>query len=217
MLDQGWLMNMNRATRARTYLSTREAAARLDMALSTVQNWAETGLLPAWKTPGGHRRIPVDAVEAMRARQEAVLGPEQPMAPFQVLVVEDELLQRELYRLQSDDWGLPMKLLIAKDGYEGLMMIGRYAPDVIITDLSMPGIDGFMMIRRLLACSVPVHGKVIVVSGLSEEEIATHGGLPAGIARYPKPIPFPILRVLIEEQIRMHAGLRHGCQAPPSA
>ena len=39
--------------RGRGFVSTREAAARLGVALSTVQAWVETGILPAWKTAGG--------------------------------------------------------------------------------------------------------------------------------------------------------------------
>jgi excisionase family DNA binding protein len=37
------------------FISTREAAVRLGVALSTIQSWVETGILPAWKTAGGHR------------------------------------------------------------------------------------------------------------------------------------------------------------------
>ena len=38
-------------------LTTREAAQLLGVAVSTAQVWMESGDLPAWKTPGGHRRV----------------------------------------------------------------------------------------------------------------------------------------------------------------
>jgi excisionase family DNA binding protein len=50
-------------------LTTREVAELLGIAVSTVQLWIENGALPAWKTPGGHRRVRLSAVSALlRAR-----------------------------------------------------------------------------------------------------------------------------------------------------
>ena len=46
-------------------LTTREAAQRLGVSLRTVQLWVEVDILPAARTPGGHRRIPYNAVEAL--------------------------------------------------------------------------------------------------------------------------------------------------------
>ncbi|WP_312554326.1 helix-turn-helix domain-containing protein, partial [Massilia sp.] len=46
-------------------LTTREAAALLGIAVSTAQQWIENGALPAWKTPGGHRRVRLSAVSAL--------------------------------------------------------------------------------------------------------------------------------------------------------
>jgi excisionase family DNA binding protein len=54
-------------------LTTREAAGLLGIAVSTAQQWIENGLLPAWKTPGGHRRVRLSAVSAL-LRKEADAG-----------------------------------------------------------------------------------------------------------------------------------------------
>lgn len=43
-------------------LTTREAARLLGVAVSTAQVWMESGALPTWKTPGGHRRVRMSAV-----------------------------------------------------------------------------------------------------------------------------------------------------------
>lgn len=180
------------------FLSTREAAARLDVALSTVQAWVETGMLPAWKTAGGHRRIPSDAIEAIRLRQQAVLDAVPDPKIFKVLVVEDDPVQRELYLRQFSEWKLPVRLLAAEDGFEGLILIGRHTPDLIITDLAMPEMDGFSMIRRLKSQSAAIRGNIIVVTALTPAEILAQGGLPAGIPVYAKPIPFAVIRPLVE-------------------
>lgn len=51
-------------------LTTREAAHLLGVAVSTVQIWMESGALPAWKTPGGHRRVRLSAVRQLQAQQQ---------------------------------------------------------------------------------------------------------------------------------------------------
>jgi len=58
-------------------LTTREAARLLGIAVSTAQQWIENGLLPAWKTPGGHRRVRLSAVSAL-LRERAGLAPPAP-------------------------------------------------------------------------------------------------------------------------------------------
>lgn len=54
-------------------LTTREAAKLLGIAVSTAQQWIENGVLPAWKTPGGHRRVRLSDVSAL-LRERACLG-----------------------------------------------------------------------------------------------------------------------------------------------
>lgn len=46
-------------------LTTREAAAMLGVGPSSVKRWADAGVLPCAKTPGGHRRYPREAVRAL--------------------------------------------------------------------------------------------------------------------------------------------------------
>lgn len=180
------------------FLSTREAASRLGVALSTVQTWVETGILPAWKTAGGHRRIPQAAVEKIRLKQQAVSVLGSAPELLKVLVVEDDALQRAMYQHQFAAWGLPVELHMAADGFDGLMLIGRHHPDLVIADLAMPEMDGFKMIRRL---TTQLSQRIIVVTALSGEEIAAEGGLPDGIPVYPKPIPFAVLRLLVEQAL----------------
>ncbi|RZA30413.1 MAG: GAF domain-containing protein [Lysobacteraceae bacterium] len=52
-------------------LTTREAAHMLGVAVSTAQLWMESGALPAWKTPGGHRRVRLSAVRQLQAQHGA--------------------------------------------------------------------------------------------------------------------------------------------------
>jgi CheY-like chemotaxis protein len=57
---------------------------------------------------------------------------------------------------------------MVSSGIDGLLEIGRVPPDLLITDLRMPGIDGFEMIRRLRADPQLQDLDIVVVSGLTE-------------------------------------------------
>lgn len=62
-------------------LTTRKAAHMLGVAVSTAQLWMESGALPAWKTPGGHRRVRLSAVRQLQAQQDAAgVAPAEPEA-----------------------------------------------------------------------------------------------------------------------------------------
>lgn len=171
--------------------------------MTTVQLWVETGVLPAWKTAGGHRRIPRKAVEDLVAKQAAAIDTQSEPAGSEptestVLIVEDNPVERELYRLRFTEWQLPIRLILAENGFEGLVLAGRYSPDLVIADLSMPGMDGFKMIHELYRQSANIPSVIIVVTGLTAEEIESRGGLPPELPIYPKPIPFAALRPVIQ-------------------
>lgn len=46
--------------------TTAEAARHLGVSIRTVQLWVDSGALEAWKTVGGHRRIPLESLERLR-------------------------------------------------------------------------------------------------------------------------------------------------------
>lgn len=176
-------------------MSTRQAAETLGVSLRSAQLWVERGVLKAWKTPGGHRRILRASVEAVLAeRAAASRAADQRLS---VLVVEDDPPLRRLYELVMGDWS-DVELRLAVDGFDGLMQVGARKPDLLIADLSMPGMDGFEMIRRLNADPSLSSMEIVVVSALDPAEIERNGSLPGHIEVLTKPIPFEQLKRTVE-------------------
>lgn len=194
-------------------LSTREAAEQLGVALRTVQLWVESGVLPAWKTAGGHRRISRVAVERLIEERRHALAGDAPMAPatepelLKVMLVEDEPEQRKLMGMMIQSWELPLQLSTASDGFEALLRMGQDCPDVLITDLSMPGMDGFRMVGALRALGESYQAMdIVVVTALSSEDIAARGGLPADVRTFFKPVPYDELEQLVRERIERNSS-----------
>jgi len=171
------------------FFGTHQVAHMLGLSPTTVQSMVESGALPAWKTVGGHRRIPASALEAYTGRPEFVdRGTDS--SQIRVMVAEDDVNLQRVYRTKISTWGLPLELTIVGDGLAAMMAIGQHAPDVLLADLAMPKVDGFQMIRTLRTNRGLDAMDIIVISGLDESEIQKRGGLPPGVAVLKKPVPF---------------------------
>jgi excisionase family DNA binding protein len=185
------------------YCSIKEASQMLGVSPKTIQLWVEKGSLHAWKTAGGHRRIIRESVNALiRARNPQTAsntdsGVVNQERGLHVLIVEDEEALRRLYEFNVRQWASAIQVDSAKDGFEALLRIGKAKPDVLITDLSMPGMDGFKMLRRLSALGELGSMLVIVVTSYDSEAIQNLGRLPEGVHVFEKPAPFKSIRQLV--------------------
>ena len=86
-----------------------------------------------------------------------------------ILVVDDNLDTRELTHLHLTTEGF--SVVIAVDGREGLYMARAENPDLIITDISMPGLSGIEMIKELRATPELQNTPVMVLSALGSAEM----------------------------------------------
>ncbi len=66
-----------------------------------------------------------------------------------ILTIDDSRTMRDMLKLALDDAGY--RVVQAEDGLSGLAALEAHAPDVVITDINMPGLDGFGVIERVRA------------------------------------------------------------------
>jgi DNA-binding response OmpR family regulator/DNA-binding CsgD family transcriptional regulator len=115
-----------------------------------------------------------------------------------VLVVDD--LPDSLSVLTDALERAGLTILVAGDGLTALSVVDRIAPDLVLLDAGMPGLDGFETCRRLKASKAAAHIPVIFMTGLSETEHVIAGLEAGGVDYVTKPI-------VIEEllaRIRVH-------------
>ena len=176
--------------------TTREAAEALGICVRTAQLWVEQGRLRAWKTPGGHRRILRESVNAQLRAREKECGVS--LEGFDILIVEDEPIQKQLLQKKIASLGSEINVRTAYNGVEGLIKLGERQPNVLITDLLMPGLDGFHLLRTLIDSPLLRPLQIIVITSLADEEIAEQGGLPAGVATFHKPVRVAALLTMLK-------------------
>lgn len=196
--------------------STNEAAQLLGVALQTVQRWVDRGHLRGWRTPGGHRRVEIASVHEWLAiaRQSEVRtvggagsGVRGADALPHVYLVDDSAADLELLQAVTKFVLPEARSTCLANGFAALMAIGREPPDMLITDIAMPGFNGIEMIRSLRENAATAHVPIIGLSNHHVEEIERlFGAIPEGVVMLRKPVAPDALRVAI-------GRVRHGLAA----
>lgn len=171
----------------------------LGMAVRSVQLMVDRGELSAWKTPGGHRRISRESVEAWRVRRSGAVPVEGARSVVQapperaagtarrVLLIEDSIHYQNLVSLLIEHHAPGVELHTASDGIVGLAMYGELQPDLLIVDILLPGIDGATLIASLRSQPRFARSRLIVVTSLEEEQLEPYAFALAGVPVVHKP------------------------------
>jgi CheY-like chemotaxis protein len=97
------------------------------------------------------------------------LAPSARAVAKQILVVDDEPYLRDIQVLVLKAAGYGATAI--DTAAEALARLGDIRPDLILLDVSMPGMDGRQFLRRLRASAPWAHLPVIVSSGFSADDI----------------------------------------------
>jgi len=159
-------------TRDKAVFTTFEAAKLCHVSPLSIINWVNAGRLPAFRTPGGHRRIRRDDLVRFM-REGGIPIPDElrtGTGRFRVLIVDDEAAVRDSLasRLSAND--TPYDVLTAADGYEAGRMVATFRPDFVVLDLRMPGLDGFQVCRSIKADPQTASTTVVAITGFHTPE-----------------------------------------------
>ena len=147
------------------WLTLGQAAKYLGVAQSTIRKWSDQGRVPAFYTPGGHRRYRRGDLD--KFLENSGPGARDRVGPI-ILLVDDDPRLREYMRINLEVEGYTVREAASAD--EALDAIEGGAPDLVLLDVVMPGIDGWQMLQRMQERhgSIPV----IMFSGQVDERSA---------------------------------------------
>jgi len=178
--------------------STAYVAKRLGVSLPTVQRWVDAGRLKAWKTVGGHRRVDAESADLLFYQQEQGILPPSEELPVKVVIVDDNPDDRDLMSAIVEIKAPGAQITLAENGYEGLLKIGDIKPDLVITDIVMPKMDGFEMVAQLLTHAGAKTPGVMVMSSLTPEQLSQRGSLPPNVRLLSKPLVLEEVGALLD-------------------
>ena len=148
------------------WLTLGQAAKYLGVAQSTIRKWSDQGRVPAFYTPGGHRRYRRSDLDTFLERSGP--GAREQGGPT-VLIVDDDAGTRALVRASLEVEGFDV--VEAESGTTGLTAVAEESPDLILLDVMMPQMDGWEMLRHVQE----MHGgaiPVVMFSGKVDESSA---------------------------------------------
>jgi CheY-like chemotaxis protein len=120
-----------------------------------------------------------------------------------ILVVDDDEPSRHVMADSLTDAGYTVEQ--AADGYEALSIAAKRSPDLVVSDLAMPGIDGIELARRLhvFARNVPV----VLTTGLEEtRDVVTAANAYGAVACLKKPMSLDELIWTIDRALVLSAA-----------
>ena len=147
----------------------------LEVSPAAIKKWIHQGKLAAFRTPGGHFRIFADEVE--RFQRSHGFG-SAAGEPLRVLVVDDRRDVAEAIVASLGAVCPRARMETAGNGFEGLLKVGTFRPDVLLLDLGMPGMDGFEVCRPIKRDPVIRDTKVVVMTARPRgaESLAVEAG-----------------------------------------
>jgi excisionase family DNA binding protein len=147
------------------WLTLGQAAKFLGVAQSTIRKWSDQGRVPAFYTPGRHRRYRRGDLEAFLDRS----GPAGRGDGPRILIVDDDQRVREFVRINLELEGYDVRE--ASSAEEALAAVEDVVPQLVLLDVVMPGVDGWQLLQRLQER----HGSIPVVMFSGKlEDLSSH-------------------------------------------
>jgi len=125
------------------------------------------------------RELGADAAAAVHTHAEAPV--DAPVDRPRILVVEDSVGVRELERVILE--GAGYEVVTAVDGTDGAAKLSDRPTDLVLSDVEMPGMDGFALTRTIRRTKGWEHVPVVIMTSRGSEE-DQKAGLDAGASAY---------------------------------
>jgi len=105
---------------------------------------------------------------------------------LKILIVEDDMFMVRVLKMKLEQGGF--EVYTAQNGAEGFIMADRLKPDVIISDVTMPQVDGLSMCTKISQSEDLRPGLFIVITSLIERHVRHQAEQLENACFVPKPV-----------------------------
>lgn len=153
-------------------LTSYQVGSLLQVNPSSVNKWVKDGRIPAFRTPGGHRRIrAADLVLFLQEHSMPVPKSLNNAAKRRLLIVDDDPKQLSALKRLLKTYKERLEARYATNGIDALVQVGSFKPQVVLLDVYMAELDGIEVCRRLKDNPQTEGMKIIMVTGQVTPEI----------------------------------------------
>ncbi len=118
-----------------------------------------------------------------------------------ILIVEDDKDILQFNRSLMEEEGY--SVVTAQNGNEAIVALSNALPDLVVTDLMMPGKDGLELLKEIRANVLTAHIPVIILSAKASVQARTEGLAEGAQAYLPKPFSPAELKGLVRNQLQL--------------
>ena len=171
----------------------------LGLGLSLVRHIIELhgGQVQAWSEGAGRGssfavQLPVRAVQSVELRPD--IG--APLAGLKILVVDDEADAREVVSTALAQCGA--RTAAVSSAREAMQIIPEFTPDVVVSDIAMPGEDGYSLVRRIRGMKSEMAAVPVVALTAFTQPDDRRRAIRAGFKHFvPKPVEIDELAAVV--------------------
>ena len=186
-------------------LTSYQVGGILQVNPSSVNKWVKDGRIPAFRTPGGHRRIrAVDLISFLHNHQMPVPRLLAGASKRRLLVIDDDSKHLETLERVLKPHTDRVELSMVTNGIDALVAIGSFKPHIVMLDVSMPGLSGNEVCQRLKNNPETAATRIIMISAQltpDSEKQAQEAGADLCLS---KPVDISIIMAELEATAQLH-------------
>ncbi|NMO22634.1 response regulator [Pyxidicoccus fallax] len=168
--------------------TTHDISRLLQVDPSTVSKWIDRGILMAFRTPGGHRRVRSADLRTFLITHQMPVPEELGSGTVRLLVVDDERAVLDAIKRAFKPFAAQVELQTTTSGVEALLLVSEQKPHGMIIDLNMPDIDGLEVCRRIRARKQMEGVRLITMTSLHSPDVVEQSKQAGALACMAKPL-----------------------------
>ncbi len=151
--------------------TTYDVSRMLQVDASTVAKWIDKGLLVAFRTPGGHRRVRATDLRSFCIAHQMPIPEELGSQKVRLLAVDDEKTALTALKRALTPYSDRIELNTTNSGIDALLMVFEDKPHGVIIDLNMPDVDGLEVLRKLRSRPQLEHVRLFAMSAKVTDKV----------------------------------------------
>ncbi len=168
--------------------TTHDISRLLQVDPSTVSKWIDRGILMAFRTPGGHRRVRSADLRTFLITHQMPVPEELGSSTVRLLVVDDERQVLDAIKRLFKPYANQVELQTTTSGVEALLLVSEQKPHGMLIDLNRPDIDGIEVCRRIRARKQMEGVRLITMTSAHTPEVVEQSKQAGAVACLPKPL-----------------------------
>ncbi|MGE6756536.1 response regulator [Corallococcus interemptor] len=186
--------------------TTHDISRLLQVDPSTVSKWIDRGILMAFRTPGGHRRVRSTDLRTFLVTHQMPVPEELGSSTVRLLVVDDERPVLDAIKRAFKPHANQVELQTTTSGVEALLLVSEQKPHGMIIDLNMPDIDGIEVCKRIRARKQMEGVRLITMTSNHTPDVVEQSKQAGAVACLAKPLDVTQVMELFRVPLALNTG-----------